>query len=98
MRSLLGGQILTISWSFFVTSFLHPVPTFLKIGGGGAKICSSSGRRPHNIRKKCLIVNYDQKEGGGLTVELLWDCRSSKTAGVNYVDKGLLTAERSGSR
>jgi len=31
MRSLRGGQILKISWSFFVTGFLHPVPASLQI-------------------------------------------------------------------
>lgn len=85
---------------FLVTSFLHPVPIFLKIWEK-IKRCSSPRRRPHrgrNIRKKCLNVNYDQKEREALAVELLWDCRSSKIAGANYVDRRMLTAERSSSR
>lgn len=85
---------------YFVISFLCPGPTFLKNLGEKEikKKIHAPRRKSSNIMKKWLNVNYDQKEGRALAAELLWDCRSSKIAGTNCVDKRMLTAERSSSR
>lgn len=100
VRSLLGDQILIIFWCFLLLAFSVLVQHFWKNGGEKEikKKIHAPRRRPSNIMTKWLSVNYDQKEGRTLAAELLWDCRSSKIAGTNYVDKRMLTAERSSSR